>query len=743
MNADPDHVSPPSITAGGRAAIGAFLLLLSALVILGAGCDINLDHERRLFDANPPPHRPIPRNAPLQDLTKTAPERVAWGRRVFLTRGYDRVGLRDAKWDAGARRFIEDSLPTLVAGERPIPADQRIAEGRALVEAGCRDPLVLYLLGRALLDGTWDSAEPEFYLGQAVEGMKHVPYPRAVARWAASALYGRYEWRNEGIGLRNNLRPLEMKWFADSLVDGSFEPGDSAILLHQLDSGTGPDFIGRSPDGAAVAIAKVSWLEPWVRECILGMLAYQQAWKARGTGWARDVKDANWRRFAALVAEARQHLVEAARLRPDRPEPLFYMIRVAADDPVPGEDGRLWFDRLVALRFDSYNAYESILARLLPRWGGSYEEMLAFGRETLETGRFDTDVPLYQLRAITNIYNDQKGEEGGAGGTPIYDRPETYRTLVEVFEGFLKEPKRSGDKPRFESLWAVVADRAHRPAEALAHLAAAGFRLTGDAASHLEDETADEFVARVALAGGPAAEDGRAGDARRLAFDNAAALGAYRTALAKYPSPHAAPALRRWIVALEAEGRLEKGEWADLLPQSGTLDGWRPLLGTWKVEKDGALVGQAGARGLLITSDVRVGPRFEMRGKVELLSTSNGFFQAGFLFGHPSWSKDDWFSFRVKRNAREGSVAYFARFFYGPQGPPLRLTVPDSNEIEVLVDDGRMTARVNGERVQTDFVPRDGWRRNDRSLGVGLGGYSDENIWSMRFRDVRVRRLRP
>jgi hypothetical protein len=474
----------------------------------------------------------------------------------------------------------------------------------------------------------------------------------------------------------------------------------------------------------------------------LGTVHHYEAWAARGIAWSQDVRPEAWKQFASLNAQARQELVEAWKLRPDRYETAYWMMLVARDDPVPGENPRLWFDRTVAARLDALGAYEDMLGgQLLPRWGGSYEAMLAFGREALDTGRFDTEVPLYALRAVTKIYNDQKDEMGGAGGTPIYEWPETYPMLVQVFEGYLKEPKQAGNKARFESLWAIVADHAGKPREALAHLDAAGFHLTPDAADHLRGETRDEFAARIALAAGPGAADAGRGDSLRLAFENGGALEAYRAALAKDPSPHAAPALRRWVAALETEQRLDKGDWVPILPASDALEGWRPLLGTWSVEKDGALTGRAGARGLLMVSDARVGPSFEMKGRVEMAASTNGSFQAGFVFGHPAWERDNWFSFRVKRNAREGTVAYFARYFSRPEGVAPMVEVHDVNDILIRVEDGRMAAFVNGTLVQHHFVPPGGWEKGDRGVVVGFGGYPDENLWSVRFRGVQVRRL--
>jgi hypothetical protein len=213
-------------------------------------------------------------------------------------------------------------------------------------------------------------------------------------------------------------------------------------------------------------------------------------------------------------------------------------------------------------------------------------------------------------------------------------------------------------------------------------------------------------------------------------------------ALAKADSPQARDAVRHEVVALQHEQSLDAGGWVRLASPSDGLTGWRPLLGTWRAESDGSLTGTAGARGLLLVSDARVGPHFEMKGRMELVSSSNGTFQAGFVFGHPHVQKDNWFSFRVKRNTREGSVAYFSRHFYLPDAAPPAMTVPDVSDVHVRVDHHGMTASVDGRVVQQNYVPKGEWDQRDKTSLVGVGAYGDQNLLTLRFRDLQVRRLK-
>jgi hypothetical protein len=94
----------------------------------------------------------------------------------------------------------------------------------------------------------------------------------------------------------------------------------------------------------------------------------------------------------------------------------------------------------------------------------------------------------------------------------------------------------------------------------------------------------------------------------------------------------------------------------------------------------------------------------------------------------------------VKRNAREGTVAYSSCHFEKPLVKAVPAPVGDVTSFTVRVQDGRITTTANGAPVETGLVPARGLVR-DRDMKVGLGGYVDENVVELRFRDVAVRRL--
>jgi hypothetical protein len=173
---------------------------------------------------------------------------------------------------------------------------------------------------------------------------------------------------------------------------------------------------------------------------------------------------------------------------------------------------------------------------------------------------------------------------------------------------------------------------------------------------------------------------------------------------------------------------------------SRTLAGWTPVNGTWKVDGDGALVATSDASGHLISGDAHVGSDVEISADIEIASTSNGQFQAGILLGrNPSIGNPEWSSFRVKKTAHEGEVAYFSPAF---DRPPRSVSHPIGLKTHVVVQSwqGHLWAYVDGDPVATDYVPEWKMTRGPETQ-VGFGGYVNDNKSVVRYRNVRLRRL--
>ncbi len=690
--------------------------------------------EEDLASATPIPPKPIP--ADPDAATRAEDDTI---RRVWLERNmadaYERVGLKDPTWDEPARVFIREGMAFLLGS---VDREQMRRQGEKLVALGCADPLVLYFhaLNRFWLEH--QSREVTQLFERAVSGMRSVPYPRAVARYAASGLYRDYARSDEAVGRRGGLAPLELQWFLQSLFEeGSYTPGDDSVLASQLMSGTGESLFERNKEPIAAAVVNTPWAEEWMKRLLSGMKEIELAWDARGHGWARDVTEEGWKGFREHMRLARKDLMEAWRLRPDRPEaPLVMMSIALAGEAGPGESVRTWFDRTVAAQLDNEDAYGRMLNQLRPRWGGSYDAMLAFGRECLQTQRFDTEVPRILFKAVEDIEDDQIQE--GRERT-IYDEPGTYELLSQVFEGYLVEPSQAADRWRFQSLYAISAYKTGQYADAWKHLQAVDSRLHRAAAACV-DEPSEWVVTRAAALAGTGGDKALEAERFFQQGNGRAARRLFQQAAKQAQATQARRYFEQSLSIVSFEEDLARGEWVSFLPTASFI-GWDRQLGEWRVEDDGSVRGTTGSKGKMLVSTARVGPDFEVRGQIELGSSTNDMFQAGVVFGYPEFERSDWLSFRVIRGPAGGLAACLASHF---SRPDVMERFEGSERFSFLLRswDGKVTVHIDGVPVIEDHQPTEGFVSNPDAR-VGFGGYVHDNTFDVAYRDVEIRKLKP
>lgn len=164
--------------------------------------------------------------------------------------------------------------------------------------------------------------------------------------------------------------------------------------------------------------------------CHNAKVAVQQAWSARGTGFANTVRPEGWEKFGSGIEYARDCYERAWQIRQDLPTLANGGARTAMGNK---REGRKWFDRVVSAQLDFREAYKTyIYYGLYPRWGGSIEEMKAFGEECLATGRFDTEVPLFYVESMFRI-----SHELGGNWADAFKDPEVFDTCTNVLMRYM------------------------------------------------------------------------------------------------------------------------------------------------------------------------------------------------------------------------------------------------------------------------------------------------------------------
>jgi hypothetical protein len=271
-------------------------------------------------------------------------------------------------------------------------------------------------------------------------------------------------------------------------------------------------------------------------------------------------------------------------------------------------------------------AYNSLLWSLMPRWGGSHQQLYALGRECLDTGRFDTQVPYVYMRAFDHIVGD-------IGSTyDYYKTPGVYEDLQTLADGYLGEPTMEQHHDWYRSFKVASAVRCERWDEARQFLEALKGEPEEDAFTRFGLKSA-EVLGEVYARSGEFAEE-------TAAAEKLAAAGKFDEARAKYENLASKAGERQQVTTffrgrlrgVEFEDDFAKGEWT-ALPLDEKLSGWRNMGGKWTLDDEGRLVAEPRRDGLRLVYDKKLGTRFELRGNVTFVKHPYSKANVGVYFG--------------------------------------------------------------------------------------------------------------
>lgn len=150
-------------------------------------------------------------------------------------------------------------------------------------------------------------------------------------------------------------------------------------------------------------------IHPLFLHFLAGDAAKEMAWITRGTGWASEVTE--WEAFEEDIEAARQHYLKAWTLAPDDPVAPSRLISVVLSASQARRSPREWFNIATTIEFSFGPAYGNYVPSLLPRWGGSDEQMYAFVRECFDTNAPQTFVPWQGMSQLKWWLKREKGLE--------------------------------------------------------------------------------------------------------------------------------------------------------------------------------------------------------------------------------------------------------------------------------------------------------------------------------------------
>lgn len=534
-----------------------------------------------------------------------------------LAGAYKQVGTH-GPWDEKAVAFLDRMAVYFTTGRlnwvyQPKDAvkshEELIVAGKAVLDAGCTDPLIEYCYGAALND-SGKPAEALPHVQRAVDGLEKSGYPPARIAGAAARL-GRLDLSPATMARTREIVRVQRLKNCCGKLDGigrrqaANDTWDDIESWPRADQVAFVDALGKMPDA-----------DPWSLNLLDGIVEVKVAWDFRGSGWANKVTPEGWRGFYEHLTKARNSLVAAYKLAPQLPEPCIEMITVAmgAGDRL-GEDRMLWFNRARVAQLDHANAYSYMFNASLPRWGGDFGAMYNIGVSAAQTDRYDTIAPWQFVRAMQAIVNDAGGEWG-----PILARPGIYDGMAEVSDKYAAQVVKMGRTDQWHTTFrAALAWRAGRFKEARKFLDKAGDRIEFSAFREFGSQDPPAAVGNIYAMSSPHADETTQAENafRGERYDEA--LKIYKTiAAAADVHPRMKPYLDMRMRVAERRAKFARGEWMDVQPGKD-LAGWKAAAGIWRVIDDagGQLHGELAPTLKFVPSimcDESVGTRFEFSG---------------------------------------------------------------------------------------------------------------------------------
>lgn len=510
--------------------------------------------------------------------------RLEWAGKDLLPGA--RLAWKGKPWAADAERFCPAALAAWILDKNAATSLAELADQAAkLMAEGCDEPLACFLCHLCQYARVDNWRQGTAALEKVLSQPDTVLNTAAIGCWA---LNQKIVWlagvKRTTLDMQRNLAERMIRAASDGSYSAAFETvflRDQMALLSTCKD-VGPDTLKTLID----AWGKSAWPE-WVRLTLTGQAETQWAWALRGGGWASTVSQDGWKGFAEHIQLAHEALEKASKLRPDRPEAAALMITVAMAENAPPTVSRQWFNQAVAAQFDYLPAYTKLMWNYAPRWLGSEQMVLEFGKACAATQRYDTEVPAMIYEACRALAVENANPRG------VFSHPLVASAISETAQGYLQHspasPARHRQLAAHSAIAAWLAGDAKTANESL--------RVAeGSLLSNTKELRRSLLLHPLGISWPIQAANGGFGPEIQAvdALINNGKLDEARAAIEKIDTTTQASVGAREYVAetrdwLALEGKLKQGGWHPL-PVHRSFSTWASTGGNWTTDKDGNLV---------------------------------------------------------------------------------------------------------------------------------------------------------
>lgn len=424
-------------------------LALALMVLFGDVARAGKAAEATGPDRNLSTNEITPRAAAPESITQA--HRLAWNLQTTVV-DYRVSGQTNALWNAEVEQGLEAFAR--IRSEGPTTNQFAVLQ-RSLTAAwdkGCRDPLVGYLLLRVRFpDEGPSSAEALAAYRSATTSLATSQY--SPLRKFYAALRTSTQARNIPTSGTNLAEITELRTVSDkyrrhafdflraAFEDPRFPLPEATEAVQQLRYDNPHPTLRKQVYPPLASFLRERWPDQVAALVVVGALEIDLAWADRGSGTSEKVTKAGWAGFEEHLTQAAAALEHAWSLGPTNLDIPLQMMTVALGDPRHAEHHVTWFRRAMELDPNSYDACRARLEFLLPRWHGSDEEVVAFGRECLAAEAWGGRVPLI----LVDAHNLVAGPADPRRPYTYWRKPGVWEDVHASFEKFFRlNPTQTG-----------------------------------------------------------------------------------------------------------------------------------------------------------------------------------------------------------------------------------------------------------------------------------------------------------
>jgi hypothetical protein len=336
----------------------------------------------------------------------TPGERLAWHEKT-LGKAYETSGRKDAKWDEAAKNALAVYAKARAGGGEVESELASVGESaQEAIQAGCDDPLIRYLYCRFAPN---HSSKPlKYWQGEfqkAAQDMENSGYA-PLLKFYANDRTANVLWEKRD----DSLWPDVIRFRRAAMSDLTLVVNDKSVPIEDIAEACDAliDTISANDKEMNDAYHDIegplfkNWPNVSAAYFIKGRFYYRFAWQSRGGGYADKVTPEGWDGFRKNLAVAEVAYRKAWSLNPKDVRIPTEMIEMAVSQEKDRKEMELWFQRGMQLNTNNHDVCMKKVRYLLPQWYGSLDEMVAFGRECVESKKWGGRVPL----VLAELYYD-------------------------------------------------------------------------------------------------------------------------------------------------------------------------------------------------------------------------------------------------------------------------------------------------------------------------------------------------